>query len=227
MSDESKKELMVRLQRREEAYRSDFGFWLKDQVITIDETKRAALPWPQDKVYLDELAWALQYEPRIAIPKSRRMMISWILLAYSCWRLRFEPNHAAFWQSENFAKACFSVKRIKTIEDQLRYAPLRKNYETRKGGDDGIARIKYSHKEGDSWMLAVAQGASVLNAYTVSFLILDECEFQPYARETMANVMPLLESGVQIILCSSSNGPSGVMAGWMRDIGFRSWKDRP
>ena len=223
-----KKELVAKLEMKNRQYKEDFGLWLEEQVITMDETRQEKRRWPNDKEYLKDIAWVLQNVPRIAFPKSRRMMLSWILLAYSCWKLRYESGHASFWQSETFAKAAFSLSRIPMIEDNLKIAPLRKNYTTRAGGDDGIAKITYSHPDGlKSWMLAVCQGATVLNAYTVSFLILDECELQPFARQTMGHVMPLIESGVQVILCSSSNGPSGVLAEWMREINFLSWKDRP
>lgn len=218
-------------------YYSDpvFGFqrFLNDQVVTVDETRREHRRWP-DKPYLRDLAWLLVNEKRIAIPKSRRMMVTWILVAYCCWCLRFQPGHFIAWQSETFTKAAYALgpNRMAFIEDHLVDDVLRRDYYPleAKGGYERI-RYRFAPRQNvfhagrgggysASTIVATAQGASVLNMYTPSVIVLDECEFQPYARETLANTLPLLEDGVQMILCSSSNGPSGVLAEMARSIGF-------
>lgn len=218
-------------------YEHHFGEWMRDLVITIDETKGQMRPWPGDEVnvpgldrsYIDEVCHALETENRIAFPKSRRLMLTWTLAGYTCWRIRYKPLQAGFWQSEKFEKASYALKeRVAFIEGNLKHSVMRRRFHPT-SAPNGYKRISYQHVSPKtesitrSWVMAIEQGDTALNAYTPSFIILDECELQPYARDMLANTLPMVEDGVQIILCSSSQGPTGVLAGWCSDLGFARW----
>ena len=209
---------------------SGFPVWLEEQVITVDETKRKPRPWPQNKAYLRDLTHALLTENKLAIPKSRRMMVTWCLVAYACWRARYHGGEFIVWQSETFTKAVYALgnTRLAYIEDNLRDAPLRRKYEalSERGGNRQIKYLGKQHGKSSgansvpSTIIATAQGATVLNTYTPSLIILDESDLQPWSHQTFANALPLLETGVQMILCTTSNGPSGLIAEMARSVGF-------
>ena len=210
-------------------YKNNFYSWLTEQVVTVDETMRKHRRFP-DKPFLEDVAHALTVEPRLAFPKSRRMLMTWILCSYCCWSARYVSGHFIAWQSETFTKAAFALgpQRMSFIENNLKTRGLRKRYDKLEA-KGGYERVKYKHKwvepdgriaDGESTVIATAQGATVLNAYTPSIIVLDESELQPYARETLAHALPLLESGVQMIICSSSGGPSGILAEMARSVNF-------
>ena len=210
-------------------YKDNFYLWLTEQVFTVDETQRKHRRFP-DKPFLEDLAHALTTEPKLAFPKSRRMLVTWILVAYCCWRARYVSGHFIVWQSEHFTKAAFALgpQRMAFIENNLKTRGLRKRYDKLEA-KGGYERIKYNHRwvgdggnvsEGTSTVIATAQGSTIMNSYTPSIIVMDETEISPYSRETLAHALPLLEEGVQMILCSSSNGPSGVLAEMARSVGF-------
>ncbi len=102
-------------------YAADPWAWLTEQVITVDEATQRAIPWPADKPYLREVLAALQTERLLVLPKSRRMLVTWLLAAWGVWHARHAPHHAVFYQSENEQKAAFIVdKRCHWIETHLR-----------------------------------------------------------------------------------------------------------
>src|SRR5437773_11562261 len=75
-------------------YQASISDWLLKQVWTIDEASQHELRWPADKIYLLELMDALDAEPMLAIPKSRRMMVTWAVAAWAVWRARYHRNNA-------------------------------------------------------------------------------------------------------------------------------------
>jgi hypothetical protein len=205
------------VERKDRRYRGDAWSWACEQVRTIDEATQQVLPWP-DKTYLRELFHALDTEPLLAIPKSRRMMGSWGVSAWAVHRARYFENNAIFVQSETEDKAAYLLdKRAAFIEDHIasEYRRAFASHRTIKGA---IGRITYA--ETGSYLWAIAQGDSVIRAYTFSVLISDEMDFQPEGHKAFVAALPTAEKNARLILLSSSNGPGGVIAGLCREVGF-------
>ena len=108
-------------------------------------------------------------------------------------------------------------KRCTFIEDHLE-APYRRAYQSLKTTKGAIGRITYEST--GSYLWAIPQGDSVIRAYTFSVLISDEMDFQPEGHQALVAALPIAEKGAKLVLLSSSNGPSGVLAGICRDVGF-------
>jgi hypothetical protein len=193
-------------------------------VVTIDEASKEILPWPAEKEYLREL---LEYDligdyKPLCIPKSRRMMVSWLVSAWAIWLARFHPNNAIYVQSETEDKAAFLVdRRCQFIEDHLIVEALRKPYEATKTKGGQTGKMYYDGTK--SFIRAVAQGGNVARTFTPSVWIMDECEFQPEAAEALAAALPFVEKKMKLVLISSSAGPRGILAEICRGIGFTRW----
>ena len=213
-------EVAERLERLDLLYRHSPARWMKDQVRTVDEATGGIRPW-MDEVIVDEVVHALRTEKLLLFPKSRRRFITWTVSGFWVWDARFNKHHLNLIQSLNEEKAAFVVDaRCKFIEDNLATPMLRRPYDSWKGSEGLVKRMKYKHTE--STIRGVKEGGDAVRTYTITRIFLDESEFQPHAHEAMAAAKPLMEpdKDVQIVLASSSNGPSGPIASLCREVGF-------
>lgn len=212
------------LKELDDLYRQDPWLWLCEEVFTQDEATQRRLPWPRDKEYLRDLVEILTKERLVAIPKSRRMMVSWLVAALAVWEARYFPHNAIFIQSETEQKAAFIVdQRCRFIEDNLREEGLRRPYRAIRTHLGAVGKMIYD--ETGSYIWAIPQGDSVIRTYTFSRLIMDESDFQPEGHAALAAALPIAETGknAKIVLVTTSAGPSGVVAEICRGAGFVKW----
>lgn len=204
-------------------YKADPWLWLVEQVWTQDEAAQEIRRWP-DKPYLRELCAFLQEEPMLAIPKSRRVMATWLVAAWCTHRARYFAQNAIFIQSEGEGKAAFVVdKRCAFTENHLDEPRLSRPYHAMRTHEGAIGRMTYDAT--GSYILAIAEGGEKIRAFTPSVLVLDESEYQPRGHDALVAALALVEKKSKIIVLSSSNGPLGLLAGICREVGFRRWTD--
>ena len=204
-------------------YKEDPWLWFKEEVYTQDEATQKRLPWP-DKDYLKDLVHLLRTERLLIFPKSRRMMVSWLMAAYSVWLARYHPHHAIFVQSETEQKASYiTEKRCCFIEDNLREPFLRRKYRPIRTKQGTIGKISYEDTQSYIW--AIPQGGSVIRTYTFSLLFMDESDFQDEGADALTAALSIAQVGGsnQIVLVSTSNGPTGICAEICRGAGFSRW----
>jgi phage FluMu gp28-like protein len=214
----------------DEQYRTNPWKFFCQQIMTKDESavitdanRDRVYQWPKDYLYLKETLTVLQNEPLVGIPKSRRMMVSWLLSAYFVWVARYHPNSALFYMSETEQKAAFAVdKRCNFIEKNLRRPEFRQETITSKTKTGLIGHITYPN---ESYIWALASGGDVLRQYTATTIFLDESEFQPEAPAVVRAALPMVENGAQLILASSSGGPIGILAELADHMKIKNWKD--
>lgn len=207
----------------DQRYATDLWAWLSECVTTIDEASQVRFEWPGDLGYLKELAQALLEIKFLVIPKSRRMMVSWLCAAYACWLARYQANRAIIFQSKTEDDAAYILdKRIAFIEGNLRLPELERKYRPIRTTKGAIGRITYV-KTG-SYIWAISQGEHVVRSLTYSNLIMDEADFQPEGHEALQAALPQLEKGSQLVLVSSSNGPRGIVAEICKEIGMVRWE---
>lgn len=208
----------------DEEYRNDIWLWLLNEVNTRDEATQKMRPWP-NKPYLKELISVIRHEPLVAVPKSRRMMVSWTFAALAVYEARYEPHHAIFIQSETEDKAAFITdKRCVFIEENLNEPILRRKYRSIRTTKGAIGRITYDPT--DSYIWAIPQGASVIRTYTFSRLYMDESDFQAegHAALTAALSIAELNKSSKIVLVTTSDGPQGVVADICRGAEYTKFK---
>lgn len=206
------------LSKLDRDYAQDPWLWLTEQVWTQDEASGKKLRWPE-KEYLKELVDALNRERLLAIPKSRRMMATWCVAAWCAHRARYQRHQAIFIQSESESKAAFVVdQRCKFIEDNLDAPELRRPYLPHRTSEGLVGKLDYIRTS--SYLNAIAQGGEKIRTYTPSVLVMDEVDFQPEAHDALTAALPAIEKGAHLVLISTSNGPSGVLAQLCSEISF-------
>ena len=217
-------EIRIHREIRDREYADDCKLWAHEQVRTVDEATEQVRAWPSNKPYIDELFDVFEDEQLIALPKSRRLMVTWSVALWATWRARYHPYNAIYIQSDKEEKsAYFTDKRCKWIEDNLAEAWVRRPYESIRTSRGMVGRITYP--DSHSYLVAVAQGPDMIRSYTATAIIMDECEFQESAHAALTAMMPLIElnKSVKLILISTSNGPGGILAGICKDVGFVRW----
>lgn len=182
-----------------EIWASDPWQWVKDCCWTVDEADEGKIKRFPDKEYLKYITDVWMRESILAIPKTRRMMLSWIMLALHLWEALFKPNGAIFIQSKKEEDSDFLIgdRRMMFI-----YNNLPKEYSW------PIASYKYcniSFSNG-SFVKGVAQGADQLRQYTASRVMVDEAAFQEKFEEAWAALKPTIQGGGKVVLISSA-GP--------------------
>lgn len=210
---------------RDDGYRREPWRWLCQQVVTKDEATNSVRPWP-DKPYIRDLVQALDECPMLGIPKTRRMFATWATAAWLTHRVRYGLATAAFWQSENEDKSAFAVdQRCHFIESSLRDPLLRRPVHVVRTAKSMIGRMTYrrGHPR-ESYIWAVPASSSAGRTYTPSVWVLDEIEFQENAWLTFEAALPFTEKGGRLILISTSNGPSGVLAMLCKEVGFTRFR---
>lgn len=222
--------LLAKHDRLNEQYAKNPWKFFCQQVLTVDESvdmkavgAQRVLKWPKYHVYLKESLNVLANEPLVAFPKSRRMMISWLICSYYIHTARFQPHSALFYMSETEQKAAFAVdKRCKFMEDNLKDPAFRLPRHEMKTKTGLVGHMSYPN---GSYIWALASGGDVLRQYTATKIFIDESEFQDEAPAVVRAALPMVENGAQLIIASSSDGPIGVLAELADACGIKNYSD--
>ena len=217
-------EIRIRREIQDREYAASCKLWAHEQVNTVDEATQRVRRWPDNKPYLDELFDIYEEEPLIALPKSRRLLVTWSVALWMTWRCRYHPHNAAYIQSDKEEKSAYVIdQRCKFIEDNLVDEWSRRPYNAIRTKNGMVGRLTYP--DTSSYIVGVAEGADKIRSYTASIIVLDESEFQEGAHAALTAIMALVEGSkhVRCILISTCNGPQGVLAGICRECGFTRW----
>lgn len=199
-------------------YALDPWLWLMRQTYTQDEASQERRTWPDDKPHLRDMIRILQSDERkIAFPKSRRRMATWLVAGWCLHRARFFPGNAIYIQSEVEEKAAFVVDRRCLFLERSVPGMYQRPYSTIKTVKGAVGQMTF---ENGSYIKGVAQGSDVLRTYTPSVIVMDESEFQEQGRAALVAALPFAEKKTKLILISSSNGPIGPLADIAKTIGF-------
>lgn len=173
--------------------------WMMDCVWTLDEADGGKIKRLPNKPYLQRVVEVWQSERLLAIPKSRRMLLTWVLLACHLWRAIFFPRSAIFIQSkkENDSDFLIGPKRMGFI-----YEHLPKNIPWPKATTK-FCEIEFEH---GSYVRGIPQGPDQLRQYTASAILCDEMAFWDRAEDTWASLKPTIQGGGSVVMVSSA-GP--------------------
>jgi len=140
-------------------------------------------------------AW--QQESLLAIVKSRRMVITWLMCALHLWLAMFHQGRAVFLVSKKEEDSDELVKRCQFIYEHIPESVLPAKPMMQ-------SRYCYLGFAGlDSWIKGVPQGADQLRQHTASAIMCDEFAFWPLARETYEAAKPTIEGGGKLTIVSS------------------------
>lgn len=199
------------LLQRFEAIRSDPWEFLPS-VRTLDQVDKIN-PVKQFPVYLDYIrlyvrVW--QKYPLIAIPKSRRMKMSWTNIALYTWDTMFFIGRFNAFVSKKEEDSDELVRRVKFILENLDNSGLPREL---------VPTWEYTYNkirfpELNSMIQGFPSGADQLRQYTFSGMLWDELAFWDNAKKAYAASFPTLEGGGRATFISSP-GP-----GFFKDLVF-------
>ena len=172
------------------------------KIFTLDQTdfKNPVKPFPT-KPHLEHLTRAWLDNPMMLVPKSRRMMLSWLMAWLHLWMAMFHPGRSIFIVSDKEQKSDELVRRCEFMYTNIPEGCILKP----------TVRSKYCALEFpglDSYIMGLPSGAAQLRQYTASALLFDEFAFWTDAMETLGAARPTIEGGGRLtIISSAQDGP--------------------
>jgi hypothetical protein len=183
--------------------------WTKDAVDESNPFKR----FPADYKYLEIFDKVWMGEKRIAVPKSRRMFMSWNCIALHLWDAMFHNGKTIGLVSkkeddsnELIQRALFILENIKEEDWPKQLRPAF----TSKFNEISFPQLK-------SVINGYPQGADQLRQFTFSRLMFDEMAFWEKAKDAYAAAKPTLDGGGAVTAISSA------APGFFRDLVFDSF----
>lgn len=190
-------DILERLRR----YREDPWEFACDCVFTLDpqDRKNPIKPFPKEKEYLKLFTRLWQKEQKIAVPKSRRLFMSWMCVTLYTWdTLFYVGRHNAF-VSKKESDADSLVDRSKFIIDHIPEIILPK--EVLPKMKKTYCNLEFS--ETLSKIQAFPSGSDQLRMHGFSGILNDEMAFQEDAEAMYAGAFPTIENGGRFTAISS------------------------
>lgn len=186
---------------RFKAVRSDPWVFATKMVRTKDEVdrKNPIKPFPSDLAYQKLYMRLWQKYPKIAVPKSRRMMMSWTNIVLYVWDTMFNVGRQQAFVSKKEDDSHELIERARFILDNLDTEYLPKELIPRWTCKFG----ELSFPELGSRILGFPSGADQLRQFTFSGMLFDEMAFWDNAEDAYASSVPTIEGGGRMTLISS------------------------
>lgn len=190
-------ELLAQYQR----VRKDPWYWATLMVRTKDEVDRKlpVKPFPKHLEYLKFYTRIWQQSPRIAVPKSRRMFMSWMNIVLYLHDTIFSSGRFNAFVSKKEDDSHALVERAKFIMDNLDYSVIPKElipqYEFK------YCQLRFPQI--DSKIEGFPEGADQLRQHTLSGILADEAAFWNNAQKMYSSSMPTLDGGGRMTMISS------------------------
>lgn len=213
-ANEEERRRLIDLALKIEQWTRDPWVWIRECVKTQDEADESArVKMFPDKEYLEHTVRVWQREPILAIPKSRRMVATWLMIALHLHKALFFPRSAVFVQSKKEEDSDFLLgpHRMLFIYHNLPpYIPWPR------------VKKKYANLAFDngSYVKGIAQGADQLRQYTASAILCDEMAFWEDAEATWASLKPTIQGGGKVTMVSSAQPGffQRIVEGRLRDV---------
>jgi hypothetical protein len=203
LSQAEKTELLSLLELKR--WRESPWDFIHDACLTMDEADEGKVKHFPEKEYLQRICELSQKEPILCIPKSRRMMMTWVCLAICLWEGMMKDNQMIFIQSKKFDDSCYllGVQRLMFMYSNLPHERHDFPKLTKKiSSEKGYSVLQFSN--GTSFF-AVAEGADQLRQYTASRVYCTEMAFWDEAELTWMALRPVIQGGGKILIDSSAH----------------------
>lgn len=193
---------LQQLQKDNDAkYAADPWKFLVEAVMTLDQVKGEIRKYPP-LPYLEKLTRVWEKERLLLVPKSRRMLISWTMVALHYWLARFRPGTTVAFVSRKEGRSesegsAELVNRARFIHEHL--PPDIEKIET----EYKFCRLSFPsiHSE----ILGIGQGPDQLRQLTLTAILADEMAFWEQARDAYIASRPTIEGGGRFTGVSSAN----------------------
>ena len=175
--------------------------FIRDACRTLDEADNGAVKGFPNLPYLQHVCKVWSEHKMLAIPKSRRMMLTWVMLALHLHLALFVPRSAIFIQSKKADDSDYLIGPNRML---FLYNSLPKWLH-----QYGLPKAR--HKEyqvtfsNGSIIKGIAQGADQLRQYTATAVLCDEIAFWEQAASTWRALRPIVQGGGRVTLLSSAS----------------------
>jgi hypothetical protein len=194
-----------------------FYFLWSDQryVWTFDsfeESNRKVKSFPY-KEYIHYLLWRIHNDKILFIPKSRQIMVTWLMCYYLWWDARFHPFELNFAQSKKEEDAANLVYNKEWVTARISFMEyMLPDWMRDAGATASYGKINFSN---GSIVWGIPQGGDIIRSYTPSILFGDEAAFQSEAEAAYGAAKAAAR---KIILASSAEpGWFGVTCGLQKN----------
>jgi len=165
------------------------------------EGKEKPLP---DKPYLRYLFTQYERYPRIIIPKSRQLLLTWSWAAYGLAYLLTRKHFLGIYQTKREEDSIGFMNRMHFL-----YRHLPNEIQARRPANlENSSKLELPKSDARFW--GIPQGADIIRSNTVSLFLSDEVNFQPNARASLRAAMPSLGKNGRGIWGSTANA-GGLM----------------
>lgn len=179
------------------------------------DTRNPIKPFPVRYNYLKAYFRTWQQKRLMAVPKSRRMFLSWATLILYTWDTMFHAGRRTAFVSKKEEDADELLERVKFMIDQIKERGILP--------PDIVPRSVKTYCELDfpdigSKIQAFSSGSDALRMHGFSGIMGDEMAFWPFAELMYASAMPTIEGGGRFTAISSP------APGLFKDIVFDALK---
>lgn len=174
--------------------------FVRDACFTQDEADEGRVKAFPDNPYLRHICDTWSVYKMLAIPKSRRMMLTWIMLALHLHLALFVPRSAIFVQSKKAEDSDYLLGDNRMLFIYRHLPDWLHGY-----GLPTVQRKQFNLTfSNGSIIKAVSQGADQLRGYTATAVLCDEIAFWERAHETWRALRPIVQGGGRVSLVSSA-----------------------
>jgi hypothetical protein len=173
--------------------------FVKDCVWTRDEATGQTRRYPPH-AYAELLVRRWQEHPLLVVPKSRRMVISWLFVAVNYWLARFHAQ----------AKVAFMARKLGKTDTEGSSELVRRAWFIHRHvpallpaceAEYSVGRLTFPN---GSEILALGEGADQARQHTFTSVLADEVVYWEQALETWVALRPTIEGGGRITAVSSA-----------------------
>lgn len=151
--------------------------------------------------YLRYITLVWENEALVAVPKSRQLRLTHLMVNLHGWLAQFFPGQ----------KIALQSKKLEDADALLARLDVSLRYQRERWPQMGWLEYKRTHARivfpNGSIMMAIAQGGDVLRSYTFSAIMADELAFMPEAEEGYTASLPTIEGGHGKFTAISSANP--------------------
>jgi hypothetical protein len=201
--------------RKAEQWARDPWLFVRDACLTKDEADGGKVKRFPGLPYLRHICGVWRTHKMLAVPKSRRMMLTWLMIALHLHLALFTPRSAVFVQSKKAEDSDYLIRDNRML---FMYGNLPGWLRSFGLPTATSKEFLVSFSNGSS-VRAVSQGADQLRQYTATAVLCDEIAFWERGRETWRALRPIVQGGGRLTLISSANPGffEAVVKGELRD----------
>lgn len=191
---------------RYEQFRNSPWLFLKHCVFTLDEVdeKNPIKPYPSHFLYLYFVVLMWKIEKKLAVPKSRRMTVSWTFISLAVWEVIFHKGKSWAFTSKKEEDAKELVERAEFIVKQIPPEMIAPELIPKmKNGKMQTSPPVLEFPEIHSKIQGFPQGGNQLRQRGFSGILEDECAFQEESEDTYAAAEPTIKGGGRMVKVSS------------------------